>query len=75
MVKSLPAVRGAVRDAGSISGSEDSPGGEDGSPLQSFVFYKVLFCSHEAYIDVFVAYTSATKTQHSQNLIIKKQQK
>ena len=34
MVKNLPANAGDIRDAGSIPGSERSPGGGHGSPLQ-----------------------------------------
>ena len=34
MVKNLPANAGDVRDAGSIPGSERSPGGGFGNPLQ-----------------------------------------
>ena len=34
MVKNLPANAGDVRDAGSIPGSERSPGGAHGNPLQ-----------------------------------------
>ena len=34
MVKILPAKAGAIRDAGSISGSGRSPGGKHGNPLQ-----------------------------------------
>ena len=35
MVKSPPANAGDIRDTGSISGSERSPGGGNGNPLQS----------------------------------------
>ena len=34
MVKNLPANAGDLRDAGSIPGSEKSPGGGNGNPLQ-----------------------------------------
>ena len=34
MVKNLPANEGDIRDAGSIPGSERSPGGGPGNPLQ-----------------------------------------
>ena len=34
VVKNLPANAGDVRDEGSISGSERSPGAENGNPLQ-----------------------------------------
>ena len=34
VVKNLPANGGDVRDTGSILGSEGSPGGEHGNPLQ-----------------------------------------
>ena len=34
MVKNPPAYEGDLRDAGSVPGSERSPGGEYGSPLQ-----------------------------------------
>ena len=34
LVKNLPACVGDVRDAGSIPGSERSPGGGNGNPLQ-----------------------------------------
>ena len=34
MVKSLPANEGNIRDVGSIPGSERSPGGGHGNPLQ-----------------------------------------
>ena len=34
VVKNLPANAGDIRDTGSIPGSEDSPGGGHGNPLQ-----------------------------------------
>ena len=34
MVKNLPANAGDVKDAGSVPGSERSPGEENGNPLQ-----------------------------------------
>ena len=34
MVKNTPANAGDIRDAGSIPGSERSPGGRQGNPLQ-----------------------------------------
>ena len=37
MVKNLPASAGDVRDASSIPGSERSPGGGHGNPLQLFL--------------------------------------
>ena len=36
MVKNMPANAGDVRDVGSIPGSERSPGGGHGNPLQYF---------------------------------------
>ena len=34
VVRNLPATAGDIRDVGSISGSERSPGEENGNPLQ-----------------------------------------
>ena len=34
VVKNLPAIAGDIRDVGSVPGSEKSPGGGNGNPLQ-----------------------------------------
>ena len=62
VVKNLPAMRGEVKMPVRSLDQED-PLEERMAAHSSFFFffffliYKVLFCSHEAYIDVFVTYT------------------